>query len=106
MLVLLFPALLFIQVFERYIDTPHNRFMRSFFPSDEDGSEDDPAVQNPVPSVGEIPGMEISRVAFEEIVKVFPDPMAVRTRFKERGGSAHANSLMKHIYIRAWKVIL
>jgi hypothetical protein len=86
MVVLLFPALLFIQVFERYIDTSHHRFMRSFFPSEEDGSEEDPAIQNPVPSPDEVPGMEISRVKFEDIVKVFPDPMSVRTRFNKRRG--------------------
>lgn len=81
MLVVLFPALLLIHVFERYIDTPHNRFLRSFFPSEDDGSEDDPATQNPAPSVDETPGMEICRVKFEDIVEVFPDPMSVCTRF-------------------------
>jgi len=83
MLVLLFPALLFIHVFERYIDTPHNRFMRSFFPSDDDGSEDDPDTQDPISSAEEVPGMQISRVKFEDIVKVFPDPLSVRTCFQK-----------------------
>jgi len=83
MLVLLFPALLFVHVFERYIDTPHNKFMRSFFPSEEDGSEGDPEIQDPIPGVEEVPGMQISRVKFQDIVKVFPDPMSVRACFRK-----------------------
>jgi len=83
MLVLLFPALLFIHIFERYIDTPHNRFMRSFFPSNDDDSEDDPETRDPISGAEEVPGMQISRVKFEDIVKAFPDPMSVRACFQK-----------------------
>ncbi|KAF8311893.1 calcium activated cation channel [Clavulina sp. PMI_390] len=76
MIVLFFPALAFIHVFESYIDTPHNRYMRQFFPESDDGSEDDPSVQNPVPGEEEEGGREISRVKFAEIVRAFPDPMS------------------------------
>lgn len=81
MVVLFFPALFAIHIFERYIDTPHNRYMRSFFPTEDDGSENDPAVQDPVPGAEEVDGLQISRVKFEDIIKTFPDPMAVRYSF-------------------------
>lgn len=85
MKVLFFPALVLIRLFEHYIDTPHNRYMRSFFPIDMDtGEEDDPSVQDPLvdPSEeegfggrdGSDQGLRISKVKFEDIVKKFPDP--------------------------------
>lgn len=75
MTVLFFPSLLLIALFERYIDTPHNRYMRSFFPLESSGEEDDPSVQNPEAAEEDAKnGRHISTVKFEDIVERFPDP--------------------------------
>lgn len=85
MTVLFFPILFAIHIFERYIDTPSNHYMRAFFPEEDDGSEDDPSVQDPEPVEGEREGMRISREKFEDIVKAFPDPLAVRSSLSSSG---------------------
>lgn len=80
MTVLFFPSLLLIALFERYIDTPHNRYMRSFFPLESSGEEDDPSVQNPEAAEEDAKnGRHISVVGFDEIVGKFPDPNDVST---------------------------
>lgn len=75
MKLLFWPYLTLIVLFERYVDTPHNRYMHSFFPVEEDTSGDDPSVQNPEPAQEDVrQGLKIAKEQFDDIVKVFPDP--------------------------------
>lgn len=77
MIALFFPVLILIALFETYLDSKKNRFMRSFFSASDDGESEDPAVRDPVVT-DEDEGLEISRVSFNEIVKAFPNSFQVR----------------------------
>lgn len=71
MLITFWPLLGLIALFERYLDTKKNRYIRSFFTAEDDGEADDPAVQNP--TTDEAGDLQISRVPFEKLVEVFPN---------------------------------
>jgi len=70
MLITFWPTLFLIALFERYLDTKHNRYIRSFFIAEDDGV-DDPAVQDPLAE--EAGDLQISRVPFKNLVESFPN---------------------------------
>jgi hypothetical protein len=74
MLVLLFPALLFIQVFERYSD---NRFMRSFSPKRKMVWRMTQQFGSLCPAHMRFREWRSVGVKFEDIVRLFPDPVHV-----------------------------
>ncbi|KAG8904755.1 hypothetical protein FRB99_001232 [Tulasnella sp. 403] len=71
MRVLLFIPLIFITFFESQLDVRANAFMKNMFDHVDEGEEDDPAIQDPATDRED--GLEISRVSFDELVKVFPN---------------------------------
>jgi hypothetical protein len=70
MSVVFFIPLCIIAVFEAQLDTTKNKFMYNLFGQTEEGEEDDPANQDPLT---EHEDGEISKVAFSELIKVFPN---------------------------------
>jgi len=78
MIILFWPIIGLIALFESHLDARKNKYMRSFFGmAQDDGEEDDPAVQNPSVSSEEDGDMEISRVPFDTLVKAFPNSYQV-----------------------------
>lgn len=76
MIILFFPVLTLIALFETYLDTKKNKYMRSFFSATDDGESEDPAVRDPVVE-DEEEGLEITRYTFNEIIKAFPNSYQV-----------------------------
>lgn len=52
-------------------------WLNNWFRGDDEGSEDSPANRNPVVNDPNCEGMQISKVPFEELVKVFPNTQLV-----------------------------
>ncbi len=51
--------------------------MNTWFRGNDEGEEDSPASRNPVVDDPNYPGLEISKVSFEELIKVFPNTSQV-----------------------------
>lgn len=58
-----------------------NGWIDSWFRGDDEGAEDTVENRNPVVDDENCRGMEISKVPFEELIKVFPNTAQVRTSF-------------------------
>ncbi|CAE6433246.1 unnamed protein product [Rhizoctonia solani] len=71
MFVMFFIPLTFIALFEAYLDTSRNAYMRHMFSATQDGEDEDP--NNRDPQVTEEDGLVISKKSFDEIVKAFPN---------------------------------
>lgn len=78
MIILFWPILILIGLFESHLDARKNKYMRNYFGvAQDDGEEDDPAVQNPAVGSEEEDGMQISRVPFDKLVSAFPNSYQV-----------------------------
>lgn len=68
-----------IAVFEalRWNRTKPNSWMNNWFRGDDEGASDSPANRNPTVDDPNCQGMEISKVPFEELIKVFPNTQMV-----------------------------
>ncbi|KAF4620040.1 hypothetical protein D9613_005266 [Agrocybe pediades] len=62
-----------IALYESAYDSQKHTWMENWFRGDDEGSEDTPANRNPKVEDPSCPGMEISKVPFEELIKVFPN---------------------------------
>ena len=75
---LFFIPLATIAVYESTFDSRKHRWMNNWFRGDDEGAADFPEVRNPKVDDDAVPGQEISRVPFEELIKVFPQTTQVR----------------------------
>jgi hypothetical protein len=100
MLITFWPTLFFIALFERYLDTKHNRYIRSFFIAEDDGV-DDPAVQDPL--ADEAGDLQISRVPFKSLVESFPNTYHVS---KWRGSKSEKKEyrVLNFSFFSPWKI--
>jgi hypothetical protein len=75
-----FIPLTFIALFEsRFARNKPNAWLNNWFRGDDEGAEFDTAVcRNPTVDDPNCEGLQISKVPFEEIVKVFPNTQLVR----------------------------
>ncbi|KAF9569112.1 calcium activated cation channel [Agrocybe pediades] len=62
-----------IALYESAYDSQKHTWMENWFRGDDEGAEDTPANRNPKVEDPSCPGMEISKVPFEELIKVFPN---------------------------------
>ncbi|KAH6915117.1 calcium activated cation channel [Coprinopsis sp. MPI-PUGE-AT-0042] len=69
---LFFIPLTFIAIYESTFDTRKHKWMNNWFRGDDEGAEDYPETRNPQVNDDAVPGQEISKVPFEELIKVFP----------------------------------
>lgn len=67
----------FIAVFESAFNRRKNSWMETWFRGNDEGEEDSPANRNPVVDDPNCPGLQISKVPFEELIKVFPNTAQV-----------------------------
>jgi len=69
-----FVPLTLIALYESLFDRRKHTWMENWFRGNDEGEEDTPANRNPtVEDDPRCPGMQISKVPFEELVKVFPN---------------------------------
>lgn len=68
-----FLPLMAIAFFESTFDTRKHAWMESWFRGDDEGDEDRPENRDPTTDDPDCPGLEISKVPFEELIKVFPN---------------------------------
>ncbi|KJA29836.1 hypothetical protein HYPSUDRAFT_60682 [Hypholoma sublateritium FD-334 SS-4] len=68
-----FIPLIFIALFESMLSDRKHTWMNTWFRGNDEGEEDSPASRNPPVDDPNYPGLEISKVSFEELVKVFPN---------------------------------
>ncbi|KZT71461.1 calcium activated cation channel [Daedalea quercina L-15889] len=74
MMVLFFIPLCTIALYEAELDPAKNRWIRDLLSHPDEGGEDTPEFEDPgVHPADHAKGLEISKVPFEELVKVFPD---------------------------------
>ncbi|KAH9833732.1 uncharacterized protein C8Q71DRAFT_838808 [Rhodofomes roseus] len=74
MMVLFCIPLCIIALYESELDPSKNRWVRDLFAYSDEGGEDTPEFENPSVHPDDFAkGLEISRVPFEELVKMFPD---------------------------------
>ena len=78
MMVLFFIPLCVIALYEAELDPAKNRWVRDLFAHPDEGGEDTPEFEDPgVHPLDHAKGLQISKVPFEELVKVFPDTTRV-----------------------------
>ena len=80
MSVIFFLPLCSIAIFESLFNRRKNSWLETWFRGDDEGEEDSPANRNPIVNDPNCPGLQISKVSFEDLVKVFPNTAQV-TRF-------------------------
>ncbi|KAF8969434.1 calcium activated cation channel [Flammula alnicola] len=68
-----FIPLVMVAFYESTFDTQKHTWMESWFRGNDEGEEDLPANRNPVVDDPNCEGLEISKVPFEELIKVFPN---------------------------------
>ncbi|KAF9006592.1 hypothetical protein BDQ17DRAFT_1352015 [Cyathus striatus] len=73
MCTIFFIPLAVIALYESAIKHPKNEWLESWFTGDNEGTEDRLENRNPVVDDPDCPGLEISKVSFEELIKVFPN---------------------------------
>lgn len=73
-----FIPLTIIALYESTFDTRKNGWVENWFRGDDEGAEDTPENRNPAVDDANCRGMEISKVPFEELIKVFPNTTQVR----------------------------
>jgi len=69
--------LMFIALYESTVDSHKHTWMENWFRGNDEGEEDSPANRNPQVDDPHCVGLEISKVPFEELVKVFPNTAQV-----------------------------
>jgi hypothetical protein len=74
MFVVFFVPLTLIALFEAYLDTRRNVFMRHMFTATQDGDDEDPDNRDPQVNEGDL---VLSKKSFDELVKVFPNSFLV-----------------------------
>lgn len=80
MFILFFFPLVVIGLFEAELDPSKNRWVNDWLSHPDQGMEDSPEYRDPeVDGEDAARGLKISRVPFEELVKVFPDTTHVST---------------------------
>lgn len=72
-----FIPLSIISVFETSRETKRESWMEQWLLGHENGEEDSPQIRNPEVDDPTCPGKQISRVPFEELIKVFPNTQQV-----------------------------
>ncbi|KAG2013304.1 calcium activated cation channel [Coprinopsis cinerea AmutBmut pab1-1] len=70
---LFFIPLTIIAVYESALDPTKNGWMNNWFRGNDEGADDSPEYRNPTVDDPALEGKQISRVPFEELVKVFPN---------------------------------
>lgn len=75
---LFFIPLTFIATYEALFDREKNAWMNSWFRGNDEGADDTPENRNPAVDDPACEGKQISKVPFEELVKVFPNSTQVR----------------------------
>lgn len=68
-----FVPLMVIALYESTFDTRKHAWMESWFRGDDEGDEDRPENRDPPTDDPDCPGLKISKVPFEELIKVFPN---------------------------------
>lgn len=68
-----FIPLVLIALFESAFNKQEHTWMENWFRGNDEGEQDSPTARNPVVEDPNCPGLEISKVSFEELVKVFPN---------------------------------
>ncbi|KAJ3505660.1 hypothetical protein NLJ89_g7303 [Agrocybe chaxingu] len=68
-----FIPLVFIAFFESMSDRRKHTWLNNWFRGNDEGDEDSPANRNPIVDDPNCQGLEISKVSFEELIKVFPN---------------------------------
>ncbi|CAA7260062.1 unnamed protein product [Cyclocybe aegerita] len=68
-----FIPLVFIAFFESTFDRRKHTWMNNWFRGNDEGDEDSPANRNPIVDDPNCQGLEITKVSFEELIKVFPN---------------------------------
>lgn len=66
-----------IALYESTLGTGRNAWVENWFRGDDEGAEDTPANRNPTVDDPSCSGMDISKVPFEELIKVFPNTTQV-----------------------------
>lgn len=72
-----FVPLIFIALFESMLSDRKNTWMNTWFRGNDEGEEDSPTSRNPAVDDPNYPGLEISKVPFEELIKMFPNTSQV-----------------------------
>lgn len=78
MTVLFFVPLVAISVFEAELDPSKNKWVKDWLANPDQGMDDSPEARDPEVDGVDADRLTISRVPFEELVKVFPDTTHVR----------------------------
>ncbi|KAF8914195.1 calcium activated cation channel [Gymnopilus junonius] len=68
-----FIPLCFIALYESAFNRRKNSWMETWFRGIDEGEEDSPANRDPIVDDPNCPGLQISKVPFEELIKVFPN---------------------------------
>jgi len=68
-----FIPLTIIALYESTLSSGRNAWVENWFHGDDEGAQDSPANRNPTVDDPGCRGMEISKVPFEELIKVFPN---------------------------------
>jgi len=77
MSIIFFVPLLFIALYESTFDKSKHTWMETWFRGNDEGEQDSPSYRDPVVNDSRCPGLEISKVPFEELIKVFPNTSVV-----------------------------
>lgn len=76
--IIFFIPLVLIALFESTFDRRKHTWMESWFRGNDEGVEDTPEYRDPVADDPRCAGLEISKVPFCELIKVFPNTSVVR----------------------------
>lgn len=77
MITIFFIPLSFIALYEATLDTHKHTWMNKWLRGDDEGGEDYPKIRDPEVADNEADGLKISKVPFEELIKVFPNTQQV-----------------------------
>lgn len=75
--ILFFIPLVLIASFESVFDRRRHTWMKNWFRGNDEGVEDTPEYRDPVADDPRCAGLEISKVPFSELIKVFPNTSVV-----------------------------
>ena len=78
MSVLFFIPLVTIGIFEAELDPSKNKWVKDWLANPDQGMDDSPEARDPEVDGEDAERLKISKVPFEELIKVFPDTTHVR----------------------------
>lgn len=78
MTVLFFVPLVAISIFEAELDPSKNKWVKDWLANPDQGMDDSPEARDPEVDGADADRLKISKVPFEELIKVFPDTTHVR----------------------------